>query len=338
MIKKHRQGAPQKKTALFHVGLAKCASTYFGDQMHKSSLKGNITSTYWHPWDTLINECFIEVIGKDIIAFPLAGNGDFNIDSTKHFIASNECLSGHFPQPLRMISYPAYTEKHLKEIQALIAQRLKTLTDHHFSNYRTKILIITREPESWLLSIYKNLVLMGVSQRPEQYLDVFGKVLVQWANIDFLNHTYTQIFGSKNVMLLPFEMLREDFASFAERINTFASTEIILDNIPRNSGLSDSATEYFRGFWEKIDSIVPPLPSWNDPTVRYKQQTWEYLHNTILNESKMVANTNSVLNESFLGYKITQQVIEDVRANMQTLKNAANFSAYLNHYGLESSL
>ncbi|MBU2537285.1 MAG: hypothetical protein KKH22_02520 [Proteobacteria bacterium] len=320
------------KTALFHVGLAKCASTFFGDQIHKASTSGNIISAYWYPWDTLINSCFAEIIGKDIIAFPQAGNGNLNIDHTKDLIASNECLTGHFPQPLRLISFPVYTDKHLREIQALVAEKLKALAEREFSGYKNKILIITREPESWLLSVYKNLVLMGVSQLPEQFFDVFGKVLTQWANVDFLSQTYKQLFGDENVLVLPFEMLREDFKTFAEKINVFATTEIILDNTPRNSGLSDSATEYFRRFWENIDKIAPPLPSWNNPTVCYKQQTWEYIHNVILNDSKMVTSANASLSEIPFTYKISQKIIQGVRANMQTLKNEQNFSAYLKHY------
>jgi hypothetical protein len=321
------------KTSLFHVGLAKCASTFFGDQINCASCKGDISAYYWMPWDTIINECFKEVIGSDIVAFPDAGNGSINIDLSKHFIASNECLTGHFPLPLRLVSHPVYTAEHLGKTQMLIAHQLKLFSEKALGDFKTKILLITREPESWLLSLYKNFVLMGVSQQPREFYNVFGELIAQWANVDFITNIYKELFDPDNVLVLPFEMLRTDFNLFSKIINEFTNSDIIINNIPKNSGLSNNATEYFRIFWKKIDKIAPSSPSWQDPTIRYKQQTWKYIHNTVMNDKNMVDIANAELgNNLSIDYHIPEKVVIAVRNNMLSLRDNALFSKYIHSY------
>lgn len=320
------------KNAIFHVGLAKCASTYFGEQIQQAAQGGEVSAAYWRPWDVLLNASFAEVIGSEIVAFPQAGDGNCAFDRDRHFVASNECLTGHFPQPLRMVEYPLYTADHLRAVQENVAHRLKDLTDREFADYRVKILLIVRSPESWLRSVYKNLVLMGVAQLPEQYFQVYGDVLAQWANVDYLARVYRNLFGDENVLLLPFEMLCDDFSAFADAVNSFAGARILLDGTPKNSGLSDEATEYFRQFWMKVDGLAPPVPSWSDLTVQYKQHTWEFVHNAVLNDREKVIEANAVWASGAVKYEMPRPVIDKLRANMQCLKNETHFSRYLAHY------
>lgn len=321
-----------KKTALFHVGLAKCASTYFGDQMHKAAQDGRLIAAYWAPWDNLINQCYAEVIGSDVIAFPQHSDGNFTAMRDRHFVASNECLTGHFPQPLRATSFPAFSDVHMRAAQETIAKRLHALTQSTFQDFNVRILMITRSPDSWLRSLYKNLVLMGVPNTPETYFQVFGKVLAQWSNLDFLSRTYRGLFGAQNVLMIPFELLRDDFERFAATVNGFAGVEILLDNEARNYGLSDGATEYFRRLWESIDAIAPPEPSWAHPSVVYKQLTWEFLHNTVLNDGMRVTQANARFDIGPFEYEMPSEIIGRLRSHMSCLRNEAGYADYLDEY------
>ncbi|HEY1975424.1 MAG TPA: hypothetical protein VGG89_02625 [Candidatus Baltobacteraceae bacterium] len=320
-----------KPAALLHVGLAKCASTFLGDQALKAQQRGVASALVWRPFDLLINRAFAE-LGGTVVAFPDSPPLPVTIPTDRPLIATNECLTGHFPQPLRLVSHPIYTGDTLKALQRRVAELLRAMSVEALSPFDVTVLLIVRSPQRWLHSLYRNLVVMGVAESAEIFFDRFGGVVVQWADVDYLVQLYAELFGKERVRILPVEMLRDDTATFFARVNEMAGAQVLLDNEPRNVGLSDGASERLRALWGEIDRIAPPQPSWSNRTVRFKQETWEFLHNAVLNDESAVKRANEVWRDDRVIYEMPRALVETMQTHMTALRHIEGFERYREEY------
>jgi len=321
----------RKPIAVLHVGLAKCASTYLGDQALSAARLGAVSALVWRPFDLLINQAARE-LGIGVEAFPDAVNQPVAVAPNLPLFGTNECLTGHFPQPLRCVSFPAFTGEKMLALQERMAELLRRLSGDALGGFDVRILLVVRSPKAWLRSLYRNLVIMGVAQLPQEFFECFGPVAAQWANVDYLLSLYGGLFSPQNVCVLPMEMLRDDAAAFFRAVNGLAGAEILSENDARNVGLSDGASERFRKLWADIERIAPPQASWNDWTVRYKQQTWEFLHNAILNNPSSVARANETWKDDSVSYEMPPALVAELRSRMASLRGVDAFHPYLDEY------
>lgn len=321
----------RKPVAVLHVGLAKCASTYLGDQALSAARSGAVSALVWRPFDLLINQAARE-LGVGVEAFPDAVNHPVAVAPNLPLFGTNECLTGHFPQPLRCVSFPAFTGEKMRALQQRTAELLQRLSMDALGGFDVRVLLVVRSAKAWLRSLYRNLAIMGVAQLPEEFFQCFGPVAAQWADVDYLLSLYRGLFGSENVRVLPMEMLRDDAAAFFSAVNGLAGAEILTENDARNVGLSDGASERFRKLWTDIERIAPPQPTWNDLTVRYKQQTWEFLHNAILNDPSAVARANEAWRDDSVSYEMPPALVSEVRSRMTSLREVDAFHPYVGEY------
>jgi hypothetical protein len=150
-----------------------------------------------------------------------------------------------------------------------IADRLATV----FPNAR--ILVVVREQTSMFLSIYKEYIRRGGAASLRQYLATprDGYWLPQF-RFEFLEYHrligyYQDLFGAERVMVLPYELLRAQPATFLGQIGEFVGVAAAHPQVrPANvslsafaSGLKRHANRYF-----VLDGPVNPAPPFDFPT------------------------------------------------------------------------
>ena len=151
----------------------------------------------------------------------------------------------------------------------VIADRLAAV----FPNAR--ILVIVREQTSMFLSIYKEYIRRGGAASLRQYLATprDGYWLPQF-RFEFLEYHrligyYQDLFGAESVMVLPYELLRAQPATFLRQIGEFvgvpaAQPQVRPVNVSLSAfalGLKRHANRYF-----VLDGPVNPAPPFDFPT------------------------------------------------------------------------
>lgn len=95
-----------------------------------------------------------------------------------------------------------------------------------------QVLAVIREQVSMLLSLYKLYVRQGGAMPLHQFVDSeSGRIRVPGFRFDFLEYHrligyYSELFSPENVLVLPYEMLRDTPALFFERIGEFLGSRI----------------------------------------------------------------------------------------------------------------
>lgn len=100
------------------------------------------------------------------------------------------------------------------------ADRLKQLCPE------ARILIIVREQKATIRSLYKTFITWGMPHAIDRILKPVDPNLSPQFNLDFLRYDllvdyYQQLYGAKNVLVLPYESFASDGAAFLQRIYAF---------------------------------------------------------------------------------------------------------------------
>lgn len=203
---------------VFHVGLHKTASTWLQKQIF-SKLDGINYFDHDFIYDNIILPTHEEFQG--IIRCQQFGIcEEVNIFST-------ERLSGN--------PHSGYYDNYL------LAQRIKVISNN------AKIVLILREQKSMIVSCYKQYVKSGGSCRLEEY--VFSPnegrtplFSIKSLEYDVLVKRYFDMFGSDNVLVLPFELLKFDGKRFLSLLSDFIGIDFSsVENIDakQNIALND---------------------------------------------------------------------------------------------------
>ena len=131
----------------------------------------------------------------------------------RYYVTSKEILSvpwqeTHRSNPLSFMDEYDLSADHMGQKQARACEILYQL----FPGGR--ILIVTRGHKSILRSSYSEYVKLGGVSTFHQYLESSRPVLNQWLDIDHLVKLYSTVFGESNVILMPYELLKNDPTGF----------------------------------------------------------------------------------------------------------------------------
>jgi hypothetical protein len=200
---------------LIHIGYAKAASSWCQQRIFK-----NEDSGFYFPYRGNVPEMTYKIIEEH----PL----DFNIEQVRSAfhskidkshedpaVFSSERLAGHWFSG-------GYDRK-------LIADRINSI----FPN--AKILIIIREQESILSSVYRQYIYKGGLRSPEKFFkpeNINGKnkrpgrargpeFSFDLFKYDRIIEYYNELFSDDNVLVLPLELLKSNKDEFVERIIEF---------------------------------------------------------------------------------------------------------------------
>lgn len=140
----------------------------------------------------------------------------------------------------------------------------------------TKIILVLRHPLSFLPSAYAYGASFGsITQTLAQFLAARRDELLVRLNYVQLVTAYRSEFGAENVLVLPFELLREDTAQFTRLIWDFLCVDYIEPDtsmqIRRNQATSKASTALLRAA-NRLDRLWGPFleerPQWFNRTVK----------------------------------------------------------------------
>jgi hypothetical protein len=112
-----------------------------------------------------------------------------------------------------------------------IAERLHALTPN------ARVLIVIREQRDHLLSIYREYVNQGGACTLKRFLHQYDRCRIPQFDWRFfcyhlLIRRYQELFGEQNVLVLPFELLRDNPSKFVSSIERFLETRLTLEIDP----------------------------------------------------------------------------------------------------------
>lgn len=129
-----------------------------------------------------------------------------------------------------------------------LAQRAERLKET--MGAETHIVMIVREPLSWILSLYKGLVKEGgLYESLDEFLFYFyfdyDRSPFSALFYDRVFDLYASLFGEENVSVLPFELLKESPQRYVDRLcdSMEISRITAVDSRPKNEALSDQEIE-----------------------------------------------------------------------------------------------
>ncbi|MCB9185945.1 MAG: sulfotransferase [Flavobacteriales bacterium] len=88
-----------------------------------------------------------------------------------------------------------------------------------------KVLIVLRSPRSLLVSVYSQYISKGGSEEFEPFLNRLGVKICRLYDYQYTIELYQSLFGSENVLVLPFELLDTDTSQFLSVIEEFFELE-----------------------------------------------------------------------------------------------------------------
>lgn len=209
---------------LVHVGFYKTGTTWLQNQFFRPR---NGFYTAQGPMEvqrTLIDPLPFEFRGdlaREEFLAALEGRGDLG---GKVPVVTSEALAGH-------ILVGGYNSK-------LMADRLAE------THPGAKILMVVREQKALIRSLYYTMVLSGLPLSIRQLMDVDRDMLrrgpmfnLNFLRFDLLATYYGKLFGADHVLVLPFELFREQPRVFLDRIHQHAHGESIPASALRKNAL-----------------------------------------------------------------------------------------------------
>lgn len=242
----------QRSSPVFHVGFHKTATKWLQRTIFSSEELG-----FYSPWKV--------GVGEVLDAFVCPRDGSFSRhEALKVF--SNEIASANERGLRPVISnedlcgYPVRGEYYGHQV----AHRIHQV----FPN--AKILIGIREQKSMIFSMYQQYIRQYGSFRLEKYLGVDNfinenRALFKPEHLEFhlLVDTYQHLFGAKNVLVLPLEMLRQDRIVYLANLFRFFNFEA---SLPEDSGvLNASWSGLTLALRRRANAFLPSRPPGKGP-------------------------------------------------------------------------
>ena len=197
----------------FHIGFLNTGTTWLQKTLLSNSKYFNLLNNYTKPWeDPIIKKLVLSDLESfDAIEYSKLIKSKYK--KNKINIISSERLSGH------PISKGFDSE--------LIAQKI------YKSFPNAKIIIVTRETKSFIISTYKQIVKQGYPGSFQSYLNASSWFFPVFSNKyfkhEYIVKKYLNLFGFKNVLELKFEKFKLSNEEFLNSILRFMKSEIIIE-------------------------------------------------------------------------------------------------------------
>lgn len=124
-----------------------------------------------------------------------------------------------------------------------------------------RVLIVTRGFKSVMASMYSQYVTIGGIDTPTEFLEHFTDIMAAFYDYNYLLALYRSAFGKANVVVLPFELLKQDPAGFLRLLEQHtALPPFTMDTTQVNSSLQEEEVESYRRLSKGIYKLVQILP------------------------------------------------------------------------------
>lgn len=112
-----------------------------------------------------------------------------------------------------------------------------------------KVMIVIREQRSFMLSMYFQYLYRQGTHSLEKYLSLKydnARPGFEFSHVNYLPlvKEYCNLFGKENVLVLPYEMFREDPSAYIARLGRFLEAEILVDSKEFLEVLNDKQSQY----------------------------------------------------------------------------------------------
>jgi Sulfotransferase family len=201
-------------TMLIHIGYPKAASTWLQNIVFSDEKSG-----FFAPWGLPSGEATEQ--------FVIANAFKFSAETARQTFAPG------LAEAKRRNLVPAISQETLIGSQIRGCYWGKEVADRLAATFpNAKILIVIREQKATILSSYREHIKMGETTTLDRFIGAddrkpgFGPP----CQLDYLEYDrpiayYHQLFGSKNVLVLPFELLKHNLQNFGQKILDFAGLD-----------------------------------------------------------------------------------------------------------------
>lgn len=198
------------KQLVFHIGHHKTGTTWLQRNYFEGTAEFNLLNSYIAPWDDELCQALISTndsnLSKKII--------DQRSKSDKVNVITAERLSGH----------PISGGYDMENIANCI---LDISAD-------SKIIISTRSPDSFISSVYHQMIREGYRGKFNDFLyenhwKTAGPKKDYFSQKKILSK-YIDLFGADNVLVLSFEEFKQNKKSYITKLNNFLEVDIRLDD------------------------------------------------------------------------------------------------------------
>ncbi len=185
------------RKTLIHIGYPKAGSTFLQNWL------------FAHPYIRFKHNA---VAGFENIKEICEFSCDNDPSSFKYFAVSSEMLSVWFKLDGIGINPILFDIKqYQKNVSCLLRQILPD----------SKLLIVTRGYEETLKSFYSEYIKYGGHYNFDEYLKVFGPMFEEYLDYNYIIRLYEDNFKKQNLLVAPFEMLRDEPLKFIQQVENF---------------------------------------------------------------------------------------------------------------------
>lgn len=250
-----------KHKILFHVGLHKCGSTSLQREFFcwkNKFLQYPKGKSNWLP--IFVNKFSTELLSNEDQQL-ICDFADHAYSSGLMPVISHERLSGY---PISG-GYDRLS----------IYNRIKSL------DLDVKILLVVREQEEWLYSAWRQMITDGsqislikfLQQKPTIHKVRIPNVRFEYLNYELEIQNLYDLFGSKNVLVYPFEAMIHQFSDFKKSIGrlmniSYGDSQVELEHLPIYNSRQTLSSFYVKLFMNRylISSATSPCGLISDQT------------------------------------------------------------------------
>lgn len=292
---------------LLHIGFPKCGSTYLQQWFEKHP------DVYFQPKH--IAQGFYN-------AWEFARYAEQNKSTPKSYVLSCEDLT-LFKSERDPIGYRiSFESPHL-----LFQENICQMLYHVFP--AAKVLIITRGYKTIFRSVYSQYISMGGALPPKAFATSNQNLLCNMLNYNNVISRYREKFGAANVIVLPYELMRNDLETFLTLIETALAIEkpFRLSSNKVNASYSYREITAFQKTSEAICKLIDPLP------YSIKRYWYERYSNRLRSGKtpKLIAAVSKLLNTD-LDFNGLEILPEQMKGKASILQTEPLHQPYLKEY------
>lgn len=243
-----------KTKTLLHVGYAKAGSTFLQN---------------WFVGHPQIQYARHGVGGFEKVYELIALAFENREQMPKYYVTSRETLGmawfdKYSSGGMMLKRHYFYTGSQMVKHQANVCEILYNLFPD------SKVIIVTRGYKGIIRSGYSEYVKIGGDLKFTEYLEKLKPYFEQWLDINYLVDLYTECFGKTNLIVLPYELIRDDPAGFF----TYLEKELDVDHFEMKLKPVNRSRTPAELFWYAAISrffIAPLAKKLND-----RQANWLY--------------------------------------------------------------
>lgn len=246
------------------------------------------------------------------------------MNNKKYFVISSEGLGSWLPHT--EIGCQFDLEFDVKKYQLKICETLK------YCFKESKILIVTRNLDDMVRSGYSQFVKTGGTLEWVDFIKIYSDLLLEIWDYNYLIKQYSKAFGAENILVMPYELLRDD----SEKFFLYLDDQLGLNyfRIP-NEKVNPSLSKEELYFFPKISRIVAILCN-KLPFYNYTRIFRKHIRYIRSGKYKLIVKLMKLLSFKKINkdFFYSEKFFNVFKKNSNILNNYTLYNNYKNHYHL----